>query len=297
MDESKERAAKPDVAESDSLKRRLYMVIFEDNTFGGKAFDVALLVTILTSVIVVMLDTVKHIHQDHAQLLSGVEYLITFLFTVEYTLRIYCSPNRRRYATSFFGIIDILAILPTYINLFLTGAHYLMIVRVLRLLRLFRIFKLGRFIAEGEVLKTAIRASIPKIVVFLFTVLSAVLVVGALMYLIEGEAHGFTSIPKACYWAIVTLTTVGYGDIAPGTILGQVLACVVMIMGYGIIAVPTGIVSVEMHRAAKGAEPKGASATIDSHSLECPGCAASSHQPDARFCRLCGGRLNLRQPG
>lgn len=265
-----------------TTKEWLYEIIFEADTFGGRAFDIALLLFILGSVIVVMLDSVRSLNQQYTEIFRALEWFFTIAFTIEYCLRLYCSPNRLKYATSFFGSIDLLSTLPTYVAIFLSGAQYMMIVRILRLLRLFRILKLGRFLAEADTMVVALKASGPKISVFLFSVLSAVSIVGAIMYLIEPDESGFTSIPISIYWAIVTLTTVGYGDIAPQTILGQILACTVMILGYGIIAVPTGIVSVEMHRANK----KRVSF------LSCNNCGARDHQENSTFCNRCGTKLN-----
>lgn len=265
------------------IKDRLYKIIFETDTFAGRAFDIWLLIAILGSIIVVLLDSVRSINAVHARLFTVLEWTFTVMFTLEYLLRIYCSTNRIKYLKSFFGIIDLIAIAPSYIGIFLTGAQYLIIVRTLRLLRLFRILKLGRYLKEAEVMSLAIRSSGPKIMVFLFAVLSMVTIIGALMYLVEGGENGFTSIPRSIYWAIVTLTTVGYGDIAPTTVLGQFLACTVMILGYGIIAVPTGIVSVEMHKA-------GRSYTLLKN---CNNCGAKGHEEDASFCKHCGTRLSV----
>lgn len=264
-----------------SLKDILYVIIFEADTAGGKAFDVALLIFILGSVIVVMLDSVKSLNLQYNQLFRNLEWLFTIVFTLEYGLRVYCSPNRKRYMSSFFGLIDLFSILPTYLAIILTGAQYMMIVRILRLLRLFRIFKLGRFLKEADTMLMALKASGPKISVFLFSVLSVVSIVGALMYLIESDEAGFTDIPRSIYWCIVTITTVGYGDIAPRTVLGQILACTVMILGYGIIAVPTGIVSVEIHKATKGKREL----------LNCNNCGAKEHQESADYCNKCGTKL------
>ena len=267
-----------------TFKEKLYEIIFEADTVGGKAFDVALLVLILGSVVIVMLDSVKSLSAEYNNLFKILEWTFTIAFTFEYALRLYCSPNRLKYATSFFGTIDFIAILPTYIGIFLSGAQYIMIVRVLRLLRLFRIFKLGRFLAEADVMMMALKASGPKISVFLFFILTSVSIVGAFMYLIEGEANGFDSIPRSIYWAIVTLTTVGYGDIAPTTVRGQMVACTVMILGYGIIAVPTGIVSVEMHKAGKKTEL-----------INCNNCGAKDHLDKSVYCNKCGSKLTCIQ--
>lgn len=231
------------------MKEKLYRIIFESDTPSGKAFDVALLVAILLSILVVTLESVRWITADYAAWIKAAEWFFTIVFTVEYVLRIYCAPRRIRYVRSFYGLIDFVSILPTYLSLFVAGTQYAMVIRSLRLLRVFRVLKLTHFLGEAEVLRKALKQSAAKIIVFIGVVVTLVFIVGSLMYLIEGPENGFTSIPTSVYWAVVTLTTVGYGDIAPQTVLGQTLATVVMIMGYGIIAVPTGIVSVEMSRA------------------------------------------------
>jgi voltage-gated potassium channel len=259
-------------------RRTLYEIIFEAETPAGKAFDVSLIVAILLSVVVVSLDTVEPVHARWSRLLLGLEWGFTLLFSAEYILRLVTAPRPLGYARSFFGVVDLLAVLPTYFGLLFPPGRYLVVVRALRVLRIFRILKLMEYVGEAAVLGRALRASRYKITVFVFAVLTLVLIIGAMMYLVEGPAHGFTSIPRGAYWGIVTLTTVGYGDIAPQTTLGQALASVVMIMGYGIIAVPTGIVTVELGRAA------GAGAV-------CRECGATDHGQDARFCRRCGARV------
>jgi voltage-gated potassium channel len=262
-------------------RRRLHEIIFEAETPAGRGFDVALLVAIVLSVLAVVLESVRAIREAYGSWLLAVEWSLTVLFTIEYALRLASVERPLRYARSFFGIVDLLAVLPTYLSLLLPGAQALLVVRALRLLRVFRILKLAHFLGEAQVLRSALRASLRKISVFLFTVLVMVLIVGSLMYLIEGEKSGFSSIPLSIYWAIVTLTTVGYGDIAPQTVLGQILASVVMIVGYGIIAVPTGIVTVELSRAWP---PK-----VSTQS--CPRCSAEGHDPDASYCKFCGSAL------
>jgi len=257
-------------------KRKLYCIIFESKTPGGKAFDVSLLVAIGLSVAVVMLESVKPIQAEYAILLRDLEWIFTGLFTLEYIARLLCVRRPWQYALSFYGIIDLLAILPSYINLF-TSANYVMVVRVLRLLRVFRVLKLAHFLEETDTLVTALRASRRKIMVFVFTVVAVVMVMGTLMYLIEGEANGFTSIPQSVYWAIVTLTTVGYGDITPHTPLGQLMASLIMVMGYGIIAVPTGIFSMELRHATKARDAR-----------VCANCETVESDRAARFCRRCG---------
>ena len=230
-------------------KEKLYTIIFESDTPAGKAFDVALLIAILLSVLVVTLESVSWIRAGYSKWIKDAEWAFTVLFTIEYGLRIYCAPRRIHYVRSFYGIIDLISIIPTYLSLFIAGTQYALVIRSLRLLRVFRVLKLTHFLGEAEVLRKAMNQSAAKIIVFIGVVLTMVFIVGALMYLIEGPENGFTSIPTSVYWAVVTLTTVGYGDIAPQTVAGQTLATIVMIMGYGIIAVPTGIVSVEMSRA------------------------------------------------
>jgi voltage-gated potassium channel len=269
----------------DSLSRRqlrLHEIIFEADTPAGRWFDILLIVTILLSVVVVMLDSVIAIHHNYRKLLYGLEWIFTLLFTLEYILRLSCVGRPLCYATSFYGLVDLLAILPTYLSLFLPGAQYLLVIRILRILRIFRIFKLVQYIQEARVLGAALRESRRKITVFLFTVLTLVIVFGSIIYLIEGPKNGFTSIPRSIYWAIVTLTTVGYGDIFPKTAIGQFVASLVMILGYAIIAVPTGIVTMALSKV-KQKEKISTQA--------CPSCAAEGHDPDARYCKYCGVRL------
>lgn len=236
-----------------TLRQRLFTIIFESDTRAGRAFDLALIFFILLSVVLVMLDSVPGIHDQFGSWLLVGEWLITTLFTLEYLLRLMVARRPGRYAGSFYGIVDLLSILPTYLGIFFPGMHFLTTVRILRVLRLFRILKMVQFMGEGNNLWQALKRSRHKITVFLTTVMTVVVVVGSLMYLIEGSDGGFTSIPKSIYWAIVTMTTVGYGDIAPRTPLGQIVASLLMIVGYGIIAVPTGIVTSEMMRPTKPA--------------------------------------------
>ncbi|MHC5024388.1 MAG: ion transporter, partial [Planctomycetota bacterium] len=235
-------------------QNRLHEIIFEADTRGGKAFDVALLIAIILSVIAVCLESVTGIRTEYGSLLRTIEWFLTLAFTAEYVLRLSCVGRPWRYSVSFFGIIDLLAILPTYLSLFVVGTQSLIVIRAIRLLRVFRVFKLVHFLGEARELRAAMRASARKIVVFIGAVLTLMLILGTLMYLIEGEEHGYTSIPQAIYWAIVTMTTVGYGDITPQTVPGKFLASIVMIMGYGILAVPTGIVTVELSAAARRRE-------------------------------------------
>jgi voltage-gated potassium channel len=264
------------------LKKKLRTIIFKTNTPAGKAFDVALLIAILVSVGVVILESVETFSISYTKAFIYTEWAFTFLFTIEYILRIIISNKKRKYIFSFFGIIDFLSILPAYLSLVFTGMHTLVILRSFRLLRVFRIFKLARFMGEASQLRKALSSSRPKIIVFLVTVGIIVVIMGTVMYLVEGAENGFTSIPKSIYWAIVTLTTVGYGDVAPSTVLGQTLASIIMIMGYGIIAVPTGIVTAEMaktwHEKSKG-------------DRKCDKCKKSIYDEDAIFCKFCGTAL------
>ena len=262
-----------------------YRIIFEADTPAGRRFDVLLLWAILISVALVMLDSVPAIHGAFGRWLYRTEWGFTVLFTAEYLARLACAPRPWRYARSFFGVVDVLAIAPTYLSLFLAGSHTLLVVRALRMLRVFRVLKLSRYLREATVLRQALRASGPKIGVFLYTVLTLVVIFGALMYLIEGPERGFTSIPTSVYWAIVTLTTVGYGDIAPASVPGRLLASLVMIMGYGIIAVPTGIVTVEMSRVKP---PETITTRV------CGQCLREGHDRDARHCKFCGAELPAR---
>lgn len=261
-------------------RRRLHEVIFESDTAAGRAFDVALLIAIVTSVAAVVLESVPDIRRDYGPLLRVVEWTLTIAFTVEYGLRLMAVQRPWRYATSFFGVVDFLSIVPTYLALIVPDTQSLMVIRAIRLLRVFSILKAAKFLGEAQVLTTALRASRRKITVFLGAIVTVVLIVGALMYVIEGEEHGFTSIPTAMYWAIVTMTTVGYGDIAPRTPLGQFVASMLMILGYGIIAVPTGIVSVELANAARPVSRQA-----------CPACGAEGHDVDASHCKYCGAPL------
>lgn len=239
-----------------SWRARIYQIIFETDTRAGKRFDIVLLWVILLSVIVVMLESVRSVRMAHGPLLRQLEWGVTGLFTVEYILRLLAVKRPHRYAGSFFGITDILAVVPTYLSVFLIGSSSLLVLRALRLLRIFRILKLGRYIGQMDVLVRALKGSRDKIFIFVFVVLTLTVILGTLMYLIEGETHGFSSIPRSIYWAIVTMTTVGYGDIVPSTVPGQMLAAFVMILGYAIIVVPTGIFSVELARAARESETK-----------------------------------------
>lgn len=262
-------------------RHRLHTVIFEADTPAGKAFDVALLILIVVSVVAVVLESVASIRSAHGEFLRALEWTVTLLFTVEYILRLLCVGRPLRYALSFYGVVDFLAIFPTYLSLFISGTQTLIVIRALRLLRVSRVLKLAHFVGEERMLKAALGASLRKIVIFLGAVVTVVLIVGALMYLIEGERHGFTSIPQSMYWAVVTMTTVGYGDIAPQTVAGKLLASTLMVLGYGLIAVPTGIVTVEV----AGARKAKVSTQV------CPQCAGEGHDTDAVFCKFCGEKL------
>jgi voltage-gated potassium channel len=261
-------------------RARLHEVIFEADTRAGRAFDVGLLVTILVSVVAVMLESVADVRREYGAVLRAVEWSLTAAFTLEYVLRLVAVDRPARYARSFFGLMDLVAIVPTYLALVVPEAHSLMVIRAVRLLRIFRILKLAQFLGEAQLLVLALRASRRKITVFLGGIVTIVMIVGTLMYVIEGEEHGFTSIPTSMYWAVVTMTTVGYGDIAPRTPVGQLLAALLMILGYGIIAVPTGIVSVELANAGRAVSRQA-----------CPSCGGEGHDIDARHCKYCGAGL------
>ncbi|MEZ5361267.1 MAG: ion transporter [Bryobacterales bacterium] len=264
------------------LRRKLHEIIFEADTRAGKAFDIALLIAILASVIVIMLESVQSYRESHGAMLRALEWFFTGLFTIEYGLRLYSVRRPLAYALSFFGVVDLLSILPTFLSLFLVGAQSFLVIRAIRLLRIFRVLKLAHYLGEANVLQRALYASRPKITVFLIAVLNIACIMGALMYLIEGESSGFRNIPVSMYWAIVTMTTVGFGDIAPQTPPGQFLAAILMLMGYGIIAVPTGIVGAEIAKA-------GRQQTVSTQA--CPVCGAEGHDLDAVHCKYCGGRL------
>ena len=270
------------------LRRRLYEVIFESDTPAGKAFDVLLIGAILLSVAAVMAESINWARVRYGRELYVAEWAFTVLFTVEYALRLYCVRRPRRYATSFFGVVDLLAIVPTYLRVLIPGAQFLLVIRMLRILRVFRVLKLVQYLNEADVLVRALRSSRRKIEIFIFTVLTLVVILGSLMYLIEGEENGFTSIPRSVYWAIVTLTTVGYGDISPQTDLGQALSALIMITGYAIIAVPTGIVTAEITRAGNEDRARRVKERV------CPQCDATGHDEDAQHCKYCGEGLETR---
>lgn len=262
-------------------RKKLHDIIFEAETPVGKTFDVTLLILIVLSVFAVLIDSVPKIHLKYGELFLIAEWVFTILFSIEYIFRIYTTFRPKKYIFSFYGIIDLLAILPTYLSLVLVGTQYLLVIRMLRLLRVFRVLKLARYVGASHVLAIAMKNSRHKIVVFLEVVVTMVVIMGSLMYLIEGPENGFKSIPLSIYWAIVTLTTVGYGDIAPQTIMGQALASVIMIIGYAIIAVPTGIISVEMAKAKD----------TSTSTAVCPDCHHEYHDQDAHYCKKCGSKL------
>jgi len=266
------------------FKRKLYTIVFETDTRVGRIFDLIVLYAILLSVLAVMLESVKDIEEHFGNYLTIVEWFFTILFTVEYIARLYVSEKPLKYAFSFLGLIDLFSIIPTYLTLFVTGTHFLVVIRTIRLLRVFRILKLTRYISEAKVLGDALKASRYKIFIFMISVFSLQIIAGTVMYLIEGAENGFTSIPRSIYWAIVTLTTVGYGDIAPTTVIGQTFASLLMIMGYAILAVPTGIVTSEITK---------------EHLKEkkfkvCENCFHDEHEKDAKHCKMCGSEMDWR---
>lgn len=264
-----------------SLKQRAYTVIFGTETPAGRWFDISLIIVILLSIAIVALDSIAAIHERLGVTLYGMEWFFTILFTVEYITRLWCSPNPRAYMFSFYGVVDLLSILPTYLGLVLPNTNNLIVIRILRVLRIFRILRLFRFINEANLLTRSLYASRRKILVFMFGVVSIIVIFGSLMYVVEGPTHGFTSLPRSIYWAIVTVSTVGYGDIVPQTSLGQAVAALAMVTSYAIIAIPTGIISAELlneHQRMKSAR-------------RCGNCERSGHETDAEYCRHCGAPL------
>ena len=264
-----------------NLKERLYIIIFEADTPAGKLFDVLLFVAIMLSVCLTMLQSVGPIRDSHGTMLFALNMAFTGMFTIEYLIRLWCAKNAVRYAHSFFGIVDLLAILPVYLSWLIPGSRFLDVVKVLRMLRIFRVLKMTQYVGDADLLMNALRASRRKIGIFLVAVMTIVVILGSLMYVIEGEAHGFSSIPRSVYWAIVTLTTVGYGDISPQTSLGQALAAMIMIIGYSIIAVPTGIITAEL----------GMESANRNKDRSCADCGCNRHAADALYCKRCGARL------
>ena len=272
-----------DSTKKTTWKQRLHEIIYEADTSEGKLFDVVLLIAIIASIILVMLESVDSFDAKYHDFLNISEWIITILFSIEYILRIISIKKPLKYIFSFYGIIDLLSTIPKYLSFILVGSHSLVALRALRLLRIFRILKLGRYIGASNRLLVALKASKAKIAVFLFFVVILCVILGTVMYMVEGADNGFTSIPRSVYWAIVTLTTVGYGDIAPHTPLGQFIASIIMILGYGIIAIPTGIVSSEMTKS---------NLELDTNTQSCPNCLKDNHKEKATFCYDCGSILN-----
>ena len=271
-----------DPAGRSAWRLRLHEIVFEADTRAGRAFDVGLLIAILASVVTVVLESIPSVRADHGAALRVAEWTFTALFTVEYALRLASVERPVRYATSFFGVVDLLAILPTYASVVFPGAQSLVAIRTLRLLRVFRILKLARWVADAQLLMTAVRHSFSKITIFVGTVLTIVAIMGSLMYVIEGPEHGFDSVLHGMYWAVVTMTTVGFGDITPKTGMGRFFASLLMLIGYGVLAVPTGIFSAELLTLARE-RPVTTQA--------CPSCSSYGHDPDARHCKFCGAAL------
>jgi len=276
-DEEKSLPARSD------LRQEVWRIIFHHDTTWAKRFDVVLLWLITASVAVIMLESVESLAAKHSKLFHVLEWIFTIIFTIEYGLRVWAVRRKRRYIFSFFGIVDLLSILPTYLALIMTGGQYLMVIRILRLLRMFRVLKMARHMGEANILLDALRAGRAKILVFVFGVMTLVCVEGTIMYLLEGSSvdTGFTSIPQSIYWGIVTITTVGYGDIAPVTVLGKVMASIIMLTGFAIIAVPTGIVTAEIGRQMK----------IQMDRRRCSKCDLIGHDPSAKYCKRCGSPL------
>jgi len=273
-----------DALQAMSWRERLYIIIFFTSTPAGKRFDTWLLVVIFASLVVVMFDSIAVYRDRHGVLLDSLEWMFTLIFLIEYLLRIYCHPEPRKYVFSFYGAIDLLSVVPAFIALLVPDAEYLLVVRAIRMLRVFRVLKLTQYLSQANFLLVALRGSKQKIIVFLLSVTTMVLIYGTLMYVIEGPANGFTSIPMSIYWAVVTITTVGFGDIVPHTPMGKAVATMVMITGYSIIAVPTGIFTAEMATAMRA----------DTMQHRCPSCEKISHEPNASFCSRCGSQLFKR---
>ena len=269
---------------TNSFRQKIHEIIFEADTTNGKLFDIILLAAILLSIVGVMLESVYEIDRKYHELIIAFEWGFTILFSIEYFFRIYAVNRPFKYIFSFMGIVDLLAIIPTYLIFILPAAHSLSVVRAIRLIRIFRIFKLSRYLRGAHTMQIALRSSRPKIIVFLLSVILLVIILGTLMYVIESGArtNGFENIPNSIYWAIITLTTVGYGNIVPMTIFGKIVASFIMILGYGIIAVPTGIVTAEFSRKRKEKV----------NTQVCPDCTAEGHEIEAKFCNKCGAELN-----
>ena len=264
-----------------SIKHHLYVIIFGTHTRAGRAFDIALIIAIITSLLVLILESLPSVMTEWSRELRYIEYTFTAIFTVEYLLRLYCSPKPKSYATSFYGVVDLLAILPTYLAIFFPGASFMGVVRLLRVMRIFRILKLVRYLQDSNILLRSLLMARRKILIFFSTVGILVTIFGALIFVIEGPDNGFTSIPKSIYWAIVTITTVGYGDMVPQTHLGKAIASLTMLLGYSILAVPTGIITAEL------------SNEMNAHKqlVKCPNCNRAGHDSDAMHCKHCGSEL------
>ncbi len=267
----------------EGLRRRMYTIIFEADTTAGRRFDIALVIIILLSIAIVLADSMPSIGKRYGTTMSLLEWGFTLLFSAEYIARLVCVRHPLRYATSFFGIIDLLSVLPTYFALLVPEAAVFLDIRILRLLRIFRVLKLTHYVAEYTMLARALRASGRKILVFLSTVVMAVLIFGTIMYVVEGPKNGYTSIPMSMYWATVTMTTVGYGDVVPQTALGKLIASFMMLLGWGILAVPTGIVTAEMTSLRMGRKLP--------TTRTCPACLSEGHEPEAKYCSDCGAPL------
>lgn len=283
------------INKQNNWKEKLHEIIYEADTPAGKLFDIILLLLIITSIILVMLESVTSFADQHLEFLDIAEWIITILFTIEYIARVIVVNQPKKYIFSFYGIVDFLSTIPKYLSFFILGSHSLIALRALRLMRVFRILKLARFVGESNNLMKALRASRAKIAVFVFFVLIICIILGAIMYIVEsGQDSGFTSIPRSVYWAIVTLTTVGYGDIAPATALGQLISSIIMIIGYGVIAIPTGIVSVEYAKSTSTEEntTKNIQEDIHLNTQTCSNCHETDHDDDANFCKTCGNNLH-----
>jgi len=275
--------------DNEHLKDELYTVIFGTETKAGKWFDIILLVLIVLSTLAVMLESVAKLRDTYGSWFTYAEYAFTAVFSIEYILRLWTARKPLGYATSFYGIVDLLSILPTYLALIITSTQYLMIIRIFRLMRVFRILKIARFMNEADTLWNSLKASRAKIGVFLFAVFNVAVIMGTIMYIVEGGENGYTSIPRSIYWAIVTMTTVGFGDIHPHTDLGQFFALILMILGYGIIAVPTGIVGVAMFNAPGTGKPTVIQPIMNP--THCNNCGRTGHLDDSKYCMQCGSEL------
>ncbi|WP_375750687.1 ion transporter [Vibrio sp. HN007] len=267
--------------EDKKLKHQLYVIIFGTHTKAGKIFDLSLIALILISLVVLVLDSIPSINDKWAAYLRGMEYALTALFTLEYIVRLWCSPQPKAYATSFYGVVDFLAILPTYLAILLPGATFMGVIRLIRVLRIFRILKLVRYLQDSNILLRSLLMARRKVFIFFSAVAILVTIFGTMLFVIEGPENGFTSVPQSIYWAIVTITTVGYGDLVPQTALGKGVAAVTMLLGYSILAVPTGIITSELNR------------EMNSHKslVKCPNCMKTGHEADAMYCKHCGSEL------